>query len=201
MVEPWLRGTLTEEDGVRRGVLHALELAREDVARWCSEFTEEQLEARPFGLPSVGFQMRHIARSLDRLLTYAEGRQLSCGQLEALASELEASGSREKVFGEFESGIDSAMLRIKAIPPGSYEQVRWVGRGALPSSVGGLLVHCADHAQRHVGQLVTTAKVVSGMRGVGGGWGRRSTDGVSATPPEIRERGIQERSTPGGDAQ
>jgi hypothetical protein len=27
MVEPWLRGTLTEVDAVRRGVLHALELA------------------------------------------------------------------------------------------------------------------------------------------------------------------------------
>ena len=61
MVEPWLRGTLTEEDAVRRGVLHALQLAREDVVRWCSEFTEEQLESQPFGLPSVGFQMRHIA--------------------------------------------------------------------------------------------------------------------------------------------
>jgi hypothetical protein len=31
----------------------------------------------------------------------------------------------------------------------------------LPTSVGGLLVHCADHTQRHVGQAVTTAKVVS----------------------------------------
>jgi hypothetical protein len=32
--------------------------------------------------------------------------------------------------------------------------------------VGGLLVHCAEHTQRHVGQAVTTAKVVVGMRGV-----------------------------------
>jgi uncharacterized damage-inducible protein DinB len=155
---------LTEEDAVRRGVLHALELAREDVARWCSDFTKDQLEARPFGLPSVEFQMRHIARSLDRLLTYAEGRQLSDGQLDALENEMEALGSREMVFEEFEEGIDSAMRRIKAIPPGSYDKARWVGRGGLPSSVGGLLVHCADHAQRHVGQLVTTAKVVVQMR-------------------------------------
>src|SRR5258707_1813060 len=103
MVEPWLRGTLTEEDAMLRGGLTALEVAREDVARWCSEFTEEQLEARPFGLPSVGFQMRHIARSLDRLLTYAEGRRLNDGQLEALENEMEPSGSREMVFGEFES--------------------------------------------------------------------------------------------------
>jgi uncharacterized damage-inducible protein DinB len=190
MVEPWLRGTLAEEDAVLRGVLHALELAREDVARWCSEFTEEQLEARPFGLPSVAFQMRHIARSLDRLLTYAEDRRLNDAQLEALKREMEPSGSREKIFGEFEEGIDSAMRRIKAIPAGSYDKARWVGRGALPSSVGGLLVHCADHAQRHVGQLVTTAKVVVGMRGAGedSRRRRRADERVSGNPPEFQEQ-------------
>jgi hypothetical protein len=166
MVEPWLRGTLTEVDAVRRGVLHALELARENVALWCAEFSEEQLKAKPFGLPSVAFQMRHIVRSLDRLLTYAEGKQLSYEQLDALEDEKnDPAGSREMLFGEFERGIESAIERIRAIPPESYEKARWVGRGALPSSVGGLLVHCADHAQRHVGQLVTTAKVVVATRG------------------------------------
>jgi len=164
MVEPWLRGTLTEDDAVRRGVLHALELTREDVLRWCGDFSEDQLEARPFGLPSVAFQMRHISRSLDRLLTYAEGHQLSDAQLQALDREMESSGSRAKLFGEFESALEESMRRVKAFSPGMYDKARWVGRGCLPSSVGGLLVHCADHAQRHVGQLVTTAKVVMGMR-------------------------------------
>lgn len=184
MVEPWLRGTLTEVDAVRRGVLHALELAREDVGRWCLDFTTEQLEARPFGLPSVAFQMRHIVRSLDRLLTYAEGRKLSDGQIEALESETQPPGSREIVFAEFENGIDSAMQRVREIPPGSYDKARWVGRAELPSSVGGLLVHCADHAQRHIGQLVTTAKVVARMREAGEEWKRRASDAIFATPPE-----------------
>jgi uncharacterized damage-inducible protein DinB len=160
MVEPWLRGTLTEVDTVRRGVLHALELAREDVARWCGELTAGQLEARPFGLPSVGFQMRHMVRSLDRLLTYAEGGQLSEEQLASLKSEMEGLGRREDLFSEFERGIESAMQRVRAIAPTDYEEARGVGRKMLPTSVGGLLVHCADHTQRHVGQAVTTAKVV-----------------------------------------
>jgi uncharacterized damage-inducible protein DinB len=160
MVEPWLRGTLTEVDTVRRGVLHALELAREDVARWCDELTEEQLEARPFGLPSVGFQMRHMVRSLDRLLTYAEGQQLSEEQLASLKSEMESLGRREDLFSEFERGIESAIERVRAIAPTDYEAARGVGRKMLPTSVGGLLVHCADHTQRHVGQAVTTAKLV-----------------------------------------
>lgn len=75
-VEPWLRGTLTEVDAVRRGVLHALELAREDVECWSADLTDAELEAELLGLPSVGRQMRHIVRSLDRLLSYAEGKQL-----------------------------------------------------------------------------------------------------------------------------
>jgi hypothetical protein len=164
MVEPWLRGTLTEVDAVRRGGLHALELAWEDVERWSSTLTEEELESRPLGLPPVGFQMRHIARSLDRLLTYAEGRQLSEEQLDGLKDEMNGTSSREALFAEFGSGIESAMRRVKAIAPESLEEVRGVGRAGLPSSVGGLLVHCADHTQRHVGQLVTTAKVVMETR-------------------------------------
>jgi uncharacterized damage-inducible protein DinB len=168
MVEPWLRGTLTEVDAVRRGVLHALELAREDVARWCSELTAGQLEARPFGLPSVGFQMRHMVRSLDRLLTYAEGQQLNEAQLALLKSEMESEGRREDLFAEFEQGIESAMQRVGAIDPTTYEQARSVGRKMMPTSVGGLLVHCADHTQRHVGQAVTTAKVVSQAEDRGG---------------------------------
>ena len=164
MVEPWLRGTLVEVDAVRCGVLHALELAWLDVEHWCRGLAEEELEMRPLQLPSVGFQMRHIARSLDRLLTYAQGRGLDEEQLRALKSEQEAAGSREALFVEFERGIQSAMWRVRAIKPESFEETRCVGRAGLPSSVGGLLVHCADHTQRHVGQAVTTAKVIVGLR-------------------------------------
>jgi hypothetical protein len=131
------------------------------VARWTSGLMDDELETRPFGLPSVGFQMRHVVRSLDRLLSYAEGRQLSTEQLDALNSEMSAGGSRENLFAEFELGIESAMGRVLAIAPQSLAEVRGVGRKMLPTTVGGLLVHCADHTQRHVGQLVTTAKVVS----------------------------------------
>jgi len=165
MVEPWLRGTLTEVDAVRRGVLHALELAREDVARWSADLSDAELNSEPLGLPSVGWQMRHIVRSLDRLLTYAEGQQLSAEQMGALKTEVDANASRENLFAEFEAGIASAMERVRAFVPESYGEVRGVGRKMLPTMVGGLLVHCADHTQRHVGQAVTTSKVIVGMRG------------------------------------
>lgn len=164
MVEPWLRGTLIEVDAVRRGVLHALELAREDVERWSANLSDAELEAQPLGLPSVGRQMRHIVRSLDRLLTYSEGRQLSAAQLEALKAEADECISRRALFAEFEEGISSAMERVGALRAESYQDARGVGRKMLPTTVGGLLVHCADHSQRHTGQMVTTAKVIVAMR-------------------------------------
>ena len=163
-VEPWLRGTLMELDPLRRGVVHALWLASEDVTRWSESLSDAEMEMRPFGLPSVGFQMRHIVRSLDRLLTYADGSQLSAEQLAALKSELESSGLQVDLFAEFDRGIESAIARVRAIAQESYGEARGVGRAGLPSSVGGLLVHCAEHTQRHVGQLVTTTKVVMAMR-------------------------------------
>jgi hypothetical protein len=158
--EPWLRGTLADVPAVARGVLHALELARDDVARWCGRMTIEQLEARPMGLPAVGFHLRHIARSLDRLLTYAEGGELSDGQLAELRSELEASQTSAELFAKFENALMKSATRVRDLVGADLEQPRYVGRLRLPTSVGGLLVHVADHTQRHVGQAITTAKIV-----------------------------------------
>lgn len=82
--EPWLRGTLTEIPAIPRAVLHALELAKEDIARWCFKLSDGQLNARPGGIAPVAFHLRHIVRSVDRLLTYAEGRPLAGDQIATL---------------------------------------------------------------------------------------------------------------------
>jgi hypothetical protein len=160
MLEPWLRGTLTEVDAVKRQVLHALELAGEEAERWCAGLTDEEMSARPRGIASVCFHLRHIVRSLDRLLTYAEGRGLSTAQLELLAGELDCGASTYEVMREFRAGMERAAARVRAFDPGSYEEPRGVGRQSLPTTVGGLLVHCAEHTQRHIGQAITTAQVV-----------------------------------------
>src|SRR5690349_19379456 len=87
--EPWLRGSLTDVPSLQRAVLHALELAREDLERWCDGLSDEELNARPAGIAPVAFHLRHIARSIDRLLTYAEGRQLSSEQIALMKAELD----------------------------------------------------------------------------------------------------------------
>jgi uncharacterized damage-inducible protein DinB len=43
----------------------------------------------------------------------------------------------------------------------NLDEVRTVGKKQLPTTVAGLLVHIADHTQRHVGQAITTAKIVA----------------------------------------
>ncbi len=162
--EPWLRGTLTDVDAVRRQVLHALELAGEDVERWCVGLSDAEMAAQPFALAPVAFHLRHIARSLDRLLTYAEGQPLSSEQMSFLQSEMDQPVVAAQVLKECQTGVAAAMERVRAISPSTFEEARVVGRAMLPSTVGGLLVHCAEHTQRHIGQAITTTKVVIGMR-------------------------------------
>jgi uncharacterized damage-inducible protein DinB len=161
--EPWLRGTMTDVAAVPRGVLHALELAGEDLQKWCGELTDRELNARPFGLPPVAFHMRHIARSLDRLLSYAEGQALTEEQLRALKGELETRARREELFSELSLALTRSAERVRALAGTDLQQTRTVGKRELPTTVGGLLAHVADHTQRHVGQAVTTAKVVGSI--------------------------------------
>jgi hypothetical protein len=162
--EPWLRGTLTEVPAVLRAVLHALELAREDTDRCCAQLTDTELHARPFGLAPVSFHLRHIARSIDRLLTYVEGHRLSGEQLAVLNSEMDVVSTRDELLAELHRALAGAESRIRALDTSILEDVRKVGRLQLPSTVAGLLVHIADHTQRHVGQAVTTSKIVLAQR-------------------------------------
>lgn len=162
--EPWLRGTLTDVAAVPRAVLHALELAREDLARWCGGLSDDKLSARPSGIAPVAFHIRHIARSIDRLLTYAEGNQLTPAQLDAMKKELDTGAEGKSLFGEFDAAMDRASSRIRAIDVNDLDKPRRVGRKELPTTVGGLLVHVADHTQRHVGQAITTAKILTAAR-------------------------------------
>lgn len=56
--------------------------------------------------------------------------------------------------------VDRALRQLAATPESTLGDARLVGRDRLPSTVLGLLFHAAEHAQRHTGQLVTTAIIV-----------------------------------------
>jgi hypothetical protein len=159
-LEPWMRGTHANLDPVLRAVIHGLELAEEDVARWCDGLNDAEMFARPCGVAPVAFHLRHIARSLDRLLTYAENRVLSEAHLGALRTEMSVEGSAADVLAEFHEALRIAKQRMVMFAPESVAEPRGIGRELLPTTVAGLLIHCAEHTSRHVGQVVTTAKIV-----------------------------------------
>jgi uncharacterized damage-inducible protein DinB len=162
--EPWLRGTKQDVPAVPRAVLHALELAAEDLHRWCDDLTDPELQASPSGLPPAAFHLRHIARSLDRLLSYAEGHNLSDAQLAALETESDPVADRRQLFAELQACLAASTKRVLALASSDFEAPRVVGKKALPTTLGGLLVHVADHTQRHVGQAITTAKLLLALR-------------------------------------
>jgi DinB superfamily len=162
--EPWLRGTLSEVPAVPRGVLHALQLAKENIEHWCAGLTDEELNARPAGIAPVAFHVRHIARSLDRLLTYAEGNPLTAEQRIALRTELDPAATAADLFAEFQRALENGAARVRAFDVGGLEQARRIGQQQLPTTLGGLLVHVADHTQRHAGQAITTAKLAWASR-------------------------------------
>jgi uncharacterized damage-inducible protein DinB len=163
LVEPWLRGTETDVPAVGRAVIHALQLAEEGLHQWCGNLTDPQLNARPAGVAPIAFHVRHIARSLDRLLTYAEGKDLSAKQIVLLETELDPGATRDELFNELNAALSHGIGRIRSLASTNLEEARVVGKKRLPTTVGGLLVHVADHTQRHVGQAITTAKIVMGI--------------------------------------
>jgi len=163
-VEPWLRGTHGEVPAAGRAVLHALELGLDDLTKWTSGLGDVEVHEQPLGLPSVGFHLRHIARSVDRILSYAEGNSLTSEQLTALKAEQSGEETLAELLAEVEASFNNAAERVRVLATVDFDTFRGVGRKQLPTSIGGALIHVADHTQRHVGQVVTTAKVLAARR-------------------------------------
>jgi uncharacterized damage-inducible protein DinB len=163
-IEPWLRGTHADAPAVGRAVLHALDLALDDIAKWTGGLTDAEVHAQPLGLPSVAFHLRHIARSTDRILTYAEGNQLTSEQLAALKAEQSGEEALAALIAEVEVSFSNAADRIRVLATANFDTFRGVGRKQVPTTIGGALIHVADHTQRHTGQVVTTAKVLKALR-------------------------------------
>ena len=163
--EVWLRGPLDGYHPMVTPVAHSLLQVREDLARLERTVTLDQLWARPGGAASIGFHVRHTAGALDRLLTYARGEALSAQQLLFLAGE-EAPGDPPTPLSTLVIGvnavIDRSLAQLRAIEPDRLLDPRQVGRSKLPSTVLGLLVHAAEHSTRHMGQAITTARILSG---------------------------------------
>jgi hypothetical protein len=161
MAEPWLRGPIAGMPAMVMPAAHALRQAAEEFPMAARGLTLAQLWALPGGAAAVGFHLRHLAGSIDRLLTYMNGDMLSDAQMEALDAEINDDGrTAEELVSEALAAIARGIDAMRGTPPGTYLETRAVGRRKLPTTVIGLLVHIAEHTQRHVGALIATSKVV-----------------------------------------
>ena len=163
--EVWLRGPLRGIPPALQPVAHSLLQSREELHATLNGLSSDDLWATPSGAASIGFHARHAAGSLDRLFSYARGEQLTAAQRAALAGE-GAPDVRPRMvallLAEFDSVVDHALEQLKATDEKTLLEFRGVGRAQLPSTVIGLLFHAAEHTQRHLGQIMTTAKILAG---------------------------------------
>jgi hypothetical protein len=165
--EWWQRGPVDGIPAALQPIAHILLQVRESVGDMVAPLTEQQWNARPAGIASAAFHVRHIAGVIDRLFTYARGNALSPEQFAAIQVEGQELPAADvaAVLGALSERVDAAVAELRKIDIATLGHFRGVGRAKLPSTVIGCLVHGAEHAMRHVGQLSVTVRIVrSGMR-------------------------------------
>jgi uncharacterized damage-inducible protein DinB len=157
--EPWLTGPLAGVDPLVMPVFFTFAQVREELPQALAGFTREQLWTSPGSAP-IGFHLKHIAGSAHRLTTYLMGRQLTDADMAALKQESVADEDLDTLLSRVNSALDRCEDKLRTVKPESMYDLRFVGRRALPTTVLGLIVHLSEHTQRHLGQAITTAKVV-----------------------------------------
>ena len=162
----WQRGPVAGFPAEMQPAVHAFLDVIEECALEVSDLTHEQLWARPGGVASVGFHLMHVAGSTDRLISYAFGEALNDTQREYLKTEAvvqDASVTPAMLAARSGQFMRETMDRLRDLDPATYQEIRYVGRARIESTVWGLVFHAAEHAARHAGQLVTTSRVLRGM--------------------------------------
>lgn len=160
---PWLAGPVDGVPATLQPVAHALLQTVEEVEHFLADFPEEKLWEGVAGLASVGFHLRHITGVIDRLFATARGDADLPAQRAAARAETippEDGGSMAELLQALRDQVQRALAQLRATPESSLTDAREVGTRKMPSTVLGLLFHAADHAQRHTGQLLVTARVL-----------------------------------------
>jgi uncharacterized damage-inducible protein DinB len=161
--EFWLRGPVPGIPPLLQPVAHALLQTCQEVNDLMTGFPDALLWQRIAGLASPGFHLQHLAGVLDRLFTYAKDQTLDASQLANLAAEgtpTPGQSSVAELLNRFNIQIDKSLEQISETAEEDLTSPRPVGRAGLPSTVGGLLFHAAEHTQRHTGQLLVTARIL-----------------------------------------
>jgi uncharacterized damage-inducible protein DinB len=163
--EVWQRGPVPGFDPYLMPIAHAFLQVKEDLEALASIVPADKAWERPGGAASIGFHIRHIGGSTDRLLTYARGEALTDEQRAAARAESDSGGPLDPLIRSTQAALDRALQQLRDTAPDTLLAERKVGRAGLPSTTLGLLVHAAEHATRHMGQATTMAIVLGGRGG------------------------------------
>ncbi len=162
--EVWQRGAVAGVPPLLQPVAHGLLQVVEDLDKYMRDFPPDKLWERPAGVASVGFHLLHIAGVIDRLFTYARGEWLTVDQLKALEVEKEVPAEPMEpsvLVGQVRRKVEYAIRQLKTTLESSLTKKRLLGRKKIPTTVIGLFFHATEHAHRHVGQLLVTARIVT----------------------------------------
>lgn len=134
----------------------------EDVENEMQGFPQDLLWVRPGGVASVCFHLKHLSGVLERLFTYAKGDMLNEEQMTYLKTETvqAENDSVDFLVDRFRKQVTAAINELKVADINTLTDKRAVGRKQIPSTKLGLWFHAAEHTQRHVGQLIVTARIL-----------------------------------------
>lgn len=160
--EWWQRGPIADVPAMLQPVAHIVLQIGESVPELVAGLTAAQWNARPAGVASIAFHVRHMIGVLDRLFTYARGQALTEAQFIALRAEADplALDGVPALLQTLEAQVQNALAELRRTDPAILGDYRAVGRAELPSTVIGCFVHGAEHGMRHLGQLSVTARIV-----------------------------------------
>ena len=158
-IEPWLRGPIEGVHPLVMPLFFSFAQVREDLAKYTQGLTRDQVWQNVDGA-SLGFHLKHIPGSVDRLTAYLFGGQLSEEQMQFLQSESTADADLSELLARIDAALRACEERLSTLDPNTLYDRRGVGRKALPTTVLGLIVHIAEHTQRHLGQAITICKML-----------------------------------------
>ncbi|MDQ2658436.1 MAG: DinB family protein, partial [Bacteroidota bacterium] len=67
-----------------------------------------------------------------------------------------------ELVSKLRAQADKAITQLRFTTESSLTEPRELGRKKIPTTVLGLLFHAAEHSQRHIGQMLVTARILQG---------------------------------------
>jgi uncharacterized damage-inducible protein DinB len=141
--------------------IFALMQVQEDLARWTSGLTDEQVWLPIHGLTPLGFHLKHLAGSTRRLTAYLRGEQLTGEMLAELGEEKTPGMPLREMLLQLAAAFDEAKRVLRSVQDPEYlRALRFIGRKKIRVTLAGLAIHIGEHAQRHTGQAIVICQLL-----------------------------------------